>query len=106
MPKKKKDKKPAADDPDGPPIPDAARATLLRYGREAAEKSLETSAAALTDAADEARRLHDEGDALRAELSEVKDDMKDQYFFLQQKLDDYYDLINDLERRALVHAVE
>jgi hypothetical protein len=103
---KKKDKKPAGDDPEGPPINEDEKAMVVAQAREAAARNLAAACETLDKAQSRAASLNEENLKLGAELAEVKDEMQDLYFFLQQKLDNNYDAITRLERRVLVHKVE
>ena len=104
---KKGKKKGAAEDPaEGPPISEAQQADVVAMASRAAARSLDGAVARLDAAQAEATRLTDASRKLEHELEEAKEEMKDQYFFLQQKLDNNYDVITGLERRALTYRVD
>ncbi len=99
-------KKDKVDPAEGAEVAPEYQAGVLAMARARMEASNADAEQGLAEAAAQTQRQRAAHAGLEEELAEVREDARDQYFFLQQQLDADFERIAALERRAVVDGVE
>ena len=99
-------KKEKVDPAEGAEVAPEYQAGVLAMARARMEASNADAEQGLAEAAAQTQRQRAAHAGLEEELAEVREDARDQYFFLQQQLDADFERIAALERRAVVDGVE
>ena len=99
-------KKDKVDPAEGAEVAPEYQAGVLAMARARMEASNADAEQGLAEAAAQTQRQRAAHAGLTEELAEVREDARDQYFFLQQQLDADFERIAALERRAVVDGVE
>ena len=95
-----------AEDAEGAEVAPEYQAGVLAMARARMEASNADAEQGLAEAAAQTKRQRAAHAGLEEELAEVREDARDQYFFLQQQLDADFERIAALERRAVVDGVD
>ena len=94
-------KKDKIDPAEGAEVAPEYQAGVLAMARARMEASNADAEQGLAEAAAQTQRQRAAHAGLEEELAEVREDARDQYFFLQQQLDADFERIAALERRAV-----